>query len=344
MAEFSLDGDFFEKENLFDDLLDDLAFENAGNNNLIDVNFADTFALEGTQGETSLETVSPNTVKPTHPDAAVTFMGQEEDDLDGISVSDLAGLASPSSMTMSDEPRTTTTAVADDAETKAVITSNTTTASALQATKRRKPDIPVMPKPSIHPSNEPDMKKLQIDELTQIPVSLCKAFNGGDMTRIKEIIKASTLKCCSLWTVALNQDVTGQNYVSDLFEAIYEMHPDAVLVAKKCKVSETKGEISCKIYFAGTRLAKSYTGDEAGMCGCHSLYLFKRKGSTLLDEMDVTGLSEPEKASMRELENLGRNLSVFGKGIMSMSLDADTYKISRFVFDLTITSFRVADI
>ncbi len=71
-----------------------------------------------------------------------------------------------------------------------------------------------------------------------------------------------------------------------------------------------------------------------------------QRNSSLLDEMDVNLLSPMEIESMRELEKLSRNLSVFFKGTLDLEVDdaSGGDKIRKFDFDWTITSFREADI
>ena len=182
----------------------------------------------------------------------------------------------------------------------------------------------------------------KITALTQIPVSILKAFNGGDIPKVKEIVKDVTLKNCAIKTPSLDNDLFGQNYISDFFEAVYESHPDAVWVAKKSKFVTERNEVSARIYFAGTRIAQASKGTD--LSGAYSEHLFKKRGSSLLDEMDVSLLTESEIGAMKELENLGCNLSVFGKGSMTLLVDEETGKISKFSIEWVITSFRQAAI
>lgn len=176
------------------------------------------------------------------------------------------------------------------------------------------------------------------------PITLFKAFNAGDMPKVADLIHRNTTSNVALRTSALPSDVIGPQHIVNLFAFIYDTHPDAVWVAKKCRLEEEEEGhvmfVRCKIYFAGTRLP------------CHGqqehAHLFKKAGSSLLDEMDVSDMSEQEIVSMRTLEQRGKNLSVFGKGTMSMRLqhvpEDATCRIGRVQMDWIITSFREAEV
>lgn len=182
----------------------------------------------------------------------------------------------------------------------------------------------------------------RIAALTALPVSLLKAFNGGDIQKVREIVRDNTLKNCALRTPSLDTELFGQNYISAFFESVYDSHPDAVWVAKKSKFVSDRNEVTARIYFAGTRIATATKG--ADLSGAYSDHLFKKKGSSLLDEMDVSALTEAETHAMKELENLGCNLSVFGKGTLTLLVDEESGKISKFSCMWLITSFRQATV
>lgn len=176
----------------------------------------------------------------------------------------------------------------------------------------------------------------------QLPVTLLKAFNGGDTQKVREILRENTLKNCALITPALDTELFGQDYVATFFESVYESHPDAVWVAKKSKFVPERSEVSARIYFAGTRIMQTTKGSD--LSGSYAENLFKRKNASLLDEMDVSSLSEAEICAMKELETLGCNLSLFAKGSMTLLIDEETGKISKFSCMWVITSFRQATI
>lgn len=226
--------------------------------------------------------------------------------------------------------------------------------STKQSAKRKSDALqPVLPHPS-QPS--PTSKSVQIDHpMTQFPVSLFKAFNGGDLTKVQELIHKHTTEQVALKTPALDDAVHGQEHIVRLLSYISDSHPDAVWVAKKCKYLEIPSEdgggdvdlgmVRCKIYFAGTRVMSS-AGNSTNIMPSNVAdysYLFKRPNSSLLDEMDVSSLSEMEVTAMRMLERKGRNLSVFGKGNLSLHLSEDG-RISSMEFDWVVTSFREADL
>lgn len=103
--------------------------------------------------------------------------------------------------------------------------------------------------------------------LLNFPQSLFDAFNGGDLKKVKKLVHETTNKDCLLMTPALtysaqkvipelkplndnnnnnnnNQNfddhshkafVQGEKYVEDFFDAMSEMHPDAVWIAKKVR-------------------------------------------------------------------------------------------------------------
>lgn len=205
------------------------------------------------------------------------------------------------------------------------------------------PAVPAVPVVSAV-SNTPQslLSASRIAALTALPVNLLKAFNGGDIQKVREIVRDFTLKNCALRTPALDTELFGQNYVSAFFESVYDSHPDAVWVAKKSKFIPERSEVSSRVYFAGTRIASASKGTD--LSGAYSDHLFKRRGSSLLDEMDVSALTEAEIHAMKELENLGCNLSVFGKGTMTLLIDEESGKISKFSCMWVITSFRQATI
>eukprot|EP01039_Chlorochromonas_danica_P008882 gene8882-9797_t len=185
--------------------------------------------------------------------------------------------------------------------------------------------------------------------MTVFPISFFKAFNGGDLTKVGDLIQQNCIKQVRLKTPALDNDVIGQEQIVNLFTFIYDSHPDAVWVAKKCKYIGPQEDdfglfqvptVRCKIYFAGTRVLTSFGANTTHTD--HS-YLFKRPHSSLLDEMDISLLGEPEIAAMRLLEQKGRNLNVFGKGTLRLELTQDN-KIGRMVLDWIVTSFREAEL
>jgi len=193
-----------------------------------------------------------------------------------------------------------------------------------------------------------DLETVKVSEermkaLTLLPILIFKAFNGGDLPKVKEIIKEVTTKHCALKTPALDEELFGQQYVIDLFQALYDSHPDAVWVAKQCKLNEELNVIQCRVYFAGTRIATSLKSMDLNGAQ-HAEYLYKKKTSSLLDEMDVKSMGQQEIAAMKELEQVSKNLSVFFKGTLDLVVDENNDKIVKFHFDWVITSFREADL
>lgn len=184
----------------------------------------------------------------------------------------------------------------------------------------------------------------RIKALTLLPILIFKAFNGGDLPKVKEIIKEVTTKHCALKTPALDDEIFGQQHVNDLFQALYDSHPDGVWVAKQCKLNDELNVVQARVYFAGTRIATSYSSSMDLNSSGHADYLFKRKGSSLLDEMDTKSMSTQEIAAMKELEKVSKNLSVFFKGTLELVVEEGTDKIVKFNFDWVITSFREADL
>lgn len=201
------------------------------------------------------------------------------------------------------------------------------------------PDTLAVP---VEVSNNSLLSAARIQALVQLPVSLLKAFNGGDLQKVREMVRDNTVKNCALITPALDSEIFGQNYVSNFFESVYESHPDAVWVAKKSKFVPERNEVTARIYFAGTRIMQNTKGSD--LSGSYADHLYKKRNSSLLDEMDVSALSEPEICAMKELENLGCNLSLFAKGSMTLLIDEETGKISKFAVMWVITSFRQATI
>lgn len=123
----------------------------------------------------------------------------------------------------------------------------------------------------------------RIRTLTLLPILIFKAFNGGDLPKVREIIREVTIKDCALKTPALDTEVYGQQYIMDLFQAIYDSHPDAVWVAKQCKLNEETNVIQCRVYFAGTRIAPMFKNNSGSGGGAgdlqgvgHADYLYKK--------------------------------------------------------------------
>lgn len=181
-----------------------------------------------------------------------------------------------------------------------------------------------------------------VHPLISFPITLFQAFNGGDFKRVRDLISENTTRGCTLKTPALETEVVGNTHIIDLFSALSEAHPDAVFVAKKVKFNEELSELSCRIYFAGTRVSSSLRSLD--ITGTFAEHLFKRPGSSLTDEMNISLLTSQEISAMKELERKSLNLSVFGKGKMALLVDAETEKITRFHVDWVITSFREASL
>ena len=209
----------------------------------------------------------------------------------------------------------------------------------------------ITPSPSTS-SKQSKETATQYQFLLDFPVMLFQAFNGGDFQKVKEIILAHTSADCSLKTPALDEELHGQNYVVELFEAFGEAHPDAVWVAKKCKLHPENlsagqlPELQGRIYFAGTRIFKPQLMTQftdVTFESPSSDYLYKRPNSSLLDEMENKGASIQELSAMKELETRGKNLSIFGKGSIELGIN-EMKKINRFRVHWTITSFREAEL
>lgn len=73
--------------------------------------------------------------------------------------------------------------------------------------------------------------------LLNFPHQLFEQFNGGDIKEVRSLLAQHTAINCQLTTPALGAQhyVQGQEYVQDFFEAMAEVHPDAVWIAKKVR-------------------------------------------------------------------------------------------------------------
>jgi hypothetical protein len=192
--------------------------------------------------------------------------------------------------------------------------------------------------------------------LMNFPVVLFQAFNGGDLSKVKELLLEQATIDCGLKTPSLDVEIYGRTYLIDFFQAFSDAHPDAVWVAKRTKYTDLApalGELTCRIYFAGTRIYKaslmsgmtdSLSLGMAHSNSLHSDHLYKKGGNaSLLDEMDISNLTHYEIGAMRELEKRGKNLSIFGKGTMKLICN-EFKKITHMYISWTITSFKEADI
>jgi len=340
---FDFNGDTVmpEQDNLFDDLLEDLAFESELGNfdgNFLDFDFGSGLLDTGEDSMKLFDGVTlPNdraTASQSLPQSQQAVQQQPQEppqyvfNFGGDIIAQLPASHSGSNTT-------------------ALQKRKKASESSATKTSKKGPDTALPPAASqfIPPPNNPVVSLLssvKINSLTQLPVTLLKAFNGGDIQKVREIIRDATTKTCALKTPALDTEIFGQNYIADFFESVYESHPDTVWVAKKSKYIAERCEVSSRIYFAGTRIAQATKGTD--LSGAYAEYLFKRRGSSLLDEMDVSALTEPEVVAMKELENLGCNLSVFGKGTMTLLVDEESGKITKFSVMWVITSFRQATI
>lgn len=322
---FDFNGDSLgpEQDHLFDDLLDDLAFESELNNfdanNFLDFDF----------GAGVLELQHP---------IGVTEAGSSSTPYNQVNAS-----------------RSVSNTFSENSWEEEISTSKNTTD---HNSHKRKTTAEHPTKPSKKPDSSPhdtlstsypvpvvsasSLSAARIQALVQLPVSLLKAFNGGDTQKVREMIRENALKNCALLTPALDTELFGQDYVATFFDSVYESHPDAVWVAKKSKFVPERNEVTARIYFAGTRIMQSSKGSD--LSGSYAEHLFKKKNASLLDEMDVSSLSEAEICAMKELENLGCNLSLFAKGSMTLLIDEETGKITKFSVMWVITSFRQASI
>jgi hypothetical protein len=192
--------------------------------------------------------------------------------------------------------------------------------------------------------------------LMNFPVVLFQAFNGGDLSKVKELLLEQATIDCGLKTPSLDVEIYGRAYLIDFFQAFSDAHPDAVWVAKRTKYTDLApalGELTCRIYFAGTRIYKASLMSgmtdslSLGMGHSNSLlsdHLYKKGGNaSLLDEMDISNLTHYEIVAMRELEKRGKNLSIFGKGTMKLICN-EFKKITHMYLSWTITSFKEAEI
>lgn len=249
--------------------------------------------------------------------------------------------------------------------------------------------------------------------LLSVPAAIFQAFNAGDFTKVRDLIVQYTTPTCTLKTPALEKEIIGRDNIIQLFRAKYETYPDAVWVAKKCKINLDKSYVYCRLYFAGTRMptasdnttigsstgpveesdgdqaveessltnesAKTTHGTEPNSLNPSSAasvqsnltnqqlsdnlskvddldsqtshqirenfeFLYKKKGSSLLDEMNVNMLSPAEIAAMRELENSCQTLQVFGTGHLILVFNPHDLKIRKFLFDWKVSSFREAEV
>jgi hypothetical protein len=73
--------------------------------------------------------------------------------------------------------------------------------------------------------------------LLNFPHQLFEQFNGGDIKEVRSLLAQHTAVNCQLTTPSLGAHhyVEGQEYVQDFFEAMAEVHPDAVWIAKKVR-------------------------------------------------------------------------------------------------------------
>lgn len=328
MGDFTFD-DLELSENVFDDLLEDLANEEPLNFDFDPSAFDTAFSSDKMTVEQP-EEKAPSYMEPTEkleikaiinqPSLPLKFLNMEEDK--GF---DEKKEMIPMKQTNTNKSKTNNKRKNKEADRRSVkVTENNIKNSSM--------------KESLLPTNDP-----AIDTLLQFPILIFKAFNGGDIPQVRDYVKQYTVKNCGLKTPALDEAVHGQQNVINLFDAFFNSHPDAVFVAKKCKWDTDLHIISCKIYFAGTRMIQAYKTfglDE----DTTSDYLYKKKNSSLVDEMDISMLSEAEIKEMHDLESNSKNLALFGKGTLNINIDIPSIKILQLSFDWKITSFREAQL
>lgn len=105
--------------------------------------------------------------------------------------------------------------------------------------------------------------------------------------------------------------------------------------------------ISCRIYFAGTRVTPNLTNVDMLLeqKQCHNEYLFHAPGRSIVDELEhIEHLTPPEVDAMRCLEASTPSLAVFGKGTMTLYMSMESEEIVWMDMQWKVSSFRAADV
>eukprot|EP01031_Cornospumella_fuschlensis_P028167 gene28167-34012_t len=147
----------------------------------------------------------------------------------------------------------------------------------------------------------------------QIAINMLAFFNSGDVDSLKSHIEKHFHLDCKLKTPAIDDYVTGQQFIFDFLEGVLLAHADVVMFGKNFRYHNQ--EISFVVYFAGSK-DRSTEKD----------YLFKKQTRSRVDEMKTDSLSLAEVERLRKLERSGKVIAVQGKGCFIMKMDGEQVK------------------
>jgi hypothetical protein len=91
--------------------------------------------------------------------------------------------------------------------------------------------------------------------LRQVPTLLCSAINTGDEEKLICLINESCSIDCKLKTSALLCEVTGRQYIIDMFNGIFIAIPDFVVILKKSTFDHRL--VTAQTVYHGTRVTRS---------------------------------------------------------------------------------------
>jgi hypothetical protein len=164
-----------------------------------------------------------------------------------------------------------------------------------------------------------------------------EAFNVGDMSILEGILNTFLSRDCTLRTPATRgREICGKQYITTMFDAILEDHPDGVIDLKRIGYDERARVLSCRLCFTGTRSLIS-PGSR----------LYIAPEWSLLDEMNLSIYNPLEVGHIQQLDNYIRMTGcphlVLRSGIMHFTYD-EAYMITKVVIDWQIISFRPIEI
>jgi len=177
------------------------------------------------------------------------------------------------------------------------------------------------------------------DSLLFFPSTFASCMNTADWIGLGKLLKQRTDKSCGFFMCGKEMDLDTYLYV---FGITNDMHPDCMAAVHQTKV--VGNQIIAMIYYKyseNTVLRKAVEetiSDPTLLDICPT----PRSNTPLVLDAFLAPKSEEEKASLTALVNSTEEIKVFGKGLLTLTFDDATHKITRFDSSCEYTSFSAS--
>ncbi len=189
-------------------------------------------------------------------------------------------------------------------------------------------------------------KRNRVAILTENPLysfypNIIKAFNVSNLEVIKTMINNYAAIDCKVQyiTPTMNKEMVGRENILVLFELPMNVYPDGVVVIKDFNVkdSEALGVYNYNYIYSGTKAFEDSKFEKV---------LRSKDKESFADMMDKSTHSGNELTTIRNVEKAiksARNLVlVYIQGVVTVIVDKSKGKVSNFIQNWKVTSFRSA--